>query len=149
VKRKLKTFSLVVMFVGLLVGLLNLRGCLVDSEKVRFAVLVEKSDEELPRSTPGFTKFLRAFSPPSGFVAESITALATYRLQSPEGYNVFGNVSYVVGAQHSTPVATFEQIRTWSVNTYYGAISWFITVTGFLISVVVEYNDRAEQRKAA
>lgn len=136
------------MFVGLLVGLLNLRGCLVDSEKVRFAALVEKSDE-LPRSTPGFTKFLRSFSPPSGFVAESITGLATYRLQSPEGYNVFGNASYVVGAQHSTPVATFEQIRTWSVKTRYGAISWFITIAGFLISVVVEYYDRAEQRPAA
>jgi hypothetical protein len=120
-KRKLKTIGLVVMLIGLLVGLLNLRGCLVDPEKVRFGELMVTSDE-LPRSTPGFTKFIRAFSPPSGFVRESITAIVTYRLQSPEGYNVFGNVSYVAGVKHSGPVATFDQIRTWSVETNYGVV---------------------------
>jgi hypothetical protein len=147
-KMCLKVLSLFVGLLGLTIQLLDLTGYLIDKEKVDLAARLEQS-ERVERTALGFEKLLARFPPGAGVDSQSVTAAATYRLQTAEGFNVYGKVAYVAGGSLTPAVATFEEIRSWSRQSNYGWYSWIVLVIGWGLLSAIEIHDFLNASRAS
>src|SRR5438093_3411377 len=76
----LKILGLVLAFAGIVTAFLDLRGVFDDKEKTGLTKLIHDGGGGIPRSTPGFEKFLKAFPPPAGVDPPAVTHIVLDRL---------------------------------------------------------------------
>jgi hypothetical protein len=143
----IKLLGVAVGFFGILMNLLDLRGCFVEPEKRTFGELVMNTDELVPRTTPGFELFLRDFPPPSGVASVDVTHIGDKALRWDTSPAESLAVVYVANGIRSSPVARLDQVRDWANATIYGWLSWLITVVGWLLYAVIEFVKLARERR--
>lgn len=136
----LKIGGLALGFLGLLVTLLDALGKFRDQERLDFARLLRESTQGLPRSTPGFDKFLSAFPAPVGIEASAIISTAKDVLQTHDQFPISITVRYVANGQRTAPVATYAEVVAWSEKTRQkwwslsiSAVGWVMLASAFAI----------------
>ena len=75
-RRRLKLIAIAIGLIGAVAGLVDLLGCFRNAEREAIARLLVQTQDEIPRSTPGFELFLGAFPPPNGIEPTEVTAIA-------------------------------------------------------------------------
>jgi hypothetical protein len=138
----LKVAGLVLAFVGLVIVFFDALGRFRDRERIEFARLLRENSEGLPRSTPGFEKFLRAFPPPEGVPVSAVTLTAKDVIQTHDGFPVSITLRYIADGQETAPIASHDQVVRWSEKTHQkwwsfaiGVAGWGMVFTAFLLEV--------------
>jgi hypothetical protein len=139
----LKGGGLTLAFFGLGVTLLDALGKFRDREKLEFARLIRENPNGLPRSTPGFSKFLLAFPPPQGIDPLVISHTTKDVIQTHEGFPISITVRYFANGQRTAPVATYAEIIAWAEKTRQkwwsfsvGILGWLMVATAFALEAL-------------
>ena len=137
----LKIFGLLLGFAGIIAAFLDLRGVFDDKEKGGLAKLIREGGGGIPRSTPGFEKFMKKFPPPVGVAPAMVTHIVLDRLVTHDQFPISITARYLAADQRTIPVASYEDVRRWSEKTSYGWISWGVAAVGFLTVAVLDVKD--------
>jgi hypothetical protein len=136
--------------IGLVLWLLDLRGCFVDREKVEFAELVLNSVREIPRgASPAFERFLEDFPPPGGVDPRTVTHIGDKSLRWDTSPAESVAVVYVAAGMRTPPVARPDQVAAWASSGPYGVISWMVAAGGWAVYAAVELLEFLHERKSA
>ena len=128
----LKIGGLALGLLGLLVTLLDALGKFRDQERLDFARLLRESTQGLPRSTPGFDKFLSAFPAPAGIDASAIISTAKDVLRTLPVPDKHHRPLRCERAR-TAPVATYAEVVAWSEKTRQKWWSLSISAVGWAI----------------
>lgn len=139
----LKMGGLALGLLGLMVTLIDALGKFRDKERLEFARLLRDNPEGLPRSTPGFDKFLKAFPPSAGIDISAITSTAKDVFQTHDKFPISITVRYFANGQRTAPVATYTDVVSWSEKTkqkwwsfVIGIVGWAMLAFAFAIEAI-------------
>lgn len=136
----LKGGGLALAFFGLGITFLDALGKFRDREKLEFARLLRENEVGLPKSTPGFSKFLLAFPPPEGIDASTVSHTAKDVIQTHEGFPISITLRYLANGQRTAPVATYAEVIAWAEKTRQkwwsfsvGILGWIMVAAAFVL----------------
>ena len=139
----LKFAGFVLALSGLFVTLLDILGKFKDKERLEFARLLRENSGGLPRSTPGFDKFLSAFPPPNGIDTSSVVSTAKDVMQTHDQFPISITIRYIANNQRTAPVATYPEVIAWSEKTRQkwwsftiGIVGWVMMAVAFAIEIL-------------
>jgi hypothetical protein len=145
----LKLLGYAFVVVGLLLGFLNYFGAFKNKRKLSFAETIMSRVEKIPRTTPGFELFIRAFPPPQRVSEAQVSAIADRILRVNSSSEVGTTVRYIVGGETTTTVARFDQVNEWARSTHYPLLSLIIGSIGALLALPVHIHDYKRSKKDA
>jgi hypothetical protein len=135
----LKVLSLSFLFVGVVLGWLNLRGSLRDSDRLVLLEALERPnvDDGPPRielDHPGVSDILRAYPPPAGHDVVAVSR-AYHTPATPNKVPLAeGSVTYVSRSGRHLAIVPFSAFREWCSETPYGWLAWALTLVGALLA---------------
>ena len=138
---KWKFSGFVLAILGVLLAWADVVGAFTDKEKVRFANRVMSTQDAIPRSTPGFEKFLAAFPPPREITSPSVTHIADKVLRVSSDSDVGSSVAYLANGARTPTVARFDEVHDWTTKTIYRILGLIITTAGILIAAPSQIHD--------
>jgi len=129
----LKITGIIAIATGLLLEFADLKGCLIDRQRIEILNWVLNSDSGMSVELPAAKKFMKKFPPPENEKRENITHITKSITKYEIGGILNASVNYMrKDTSRSSHVATLEEIRKWANETPYPWISWWITLFGFI-----------------
>lgn len=135
--RKISTFlkitGIAAIAIGLILEFTDLKGYLKDKKRTEILNWVLYSNSGMPIEQPEAKVFMKKFPPPSGEKEENLTHLTKSVMKYEVGGILNASVNYMrKDTSRTSHVATLEEIRSWTNETPYPWISWWITLVGFI-----------------
>lgn len=130
------------MAIGLILHFANLKGWLLDENRIGFLNWILNSQVGLPIDNPAGVEFMKSFPPPPGTKGNDLTHVTKQVVRSQSGPVLMASINYMHRDGSRTEyIATLSDVRKWSEKTPYPWIAWFLTLFGFcevLLSTLVE-----------
>jgi hypothetical protein len=138
----LKALAVVVLFAGVGLSWLDLRGYLRDPDRTALLGELQRwnsSDQPLRVSAehPGARKLLAVHPPPAGRRVQDVVAISRsgYARITPSAVPIAeGNVSYHFSDDSRLDVLTFGALREWCNESPYDWLAWWVTLTGAILA---------------
>lgn len=129
----LEIIGIIVLALGLILGFANLKGWFNNKNRIEFLNWALTSDSGISIELPAAKEFIKAFPPPEGEQLNNLTHLTKDKLNFESGGTINISINYMrKDFSRTTHVATLSDIRTWTSETSYPWISWWLTLIGFL-----------------
>ena len=133
---------------GIIIDLGNLLGWSQPKERKEFYSLVISSRSGIPVSHPAVREFIEKFPPPPGFERAQFEYITKLVLQTSSGFPISGSLQYMDTLGKRTPdIASFEDFLLWSKENKFKWLAWIITLTGFIITVILSILDWRKKRQ--
>jgi hypothetical protein len=145
--RKLKMLGIAIGLLGIVAAFLDLVGFFADQDKAHLAQLIFHSKGGIPRSTPGFDKFVAAFSPPEGIDEADITHIVKTATKQHDQFPMNIACRYLADMKCTVPVASGEDVRKWADTKLYGVLSWSVAALGWIVVFITEVVEIRRERK--
>ena len=146
-EKVLKWVGLVIALIGLLLGLLDLKGFFSHPDRDQMVQAILRKGQ-ISSTQPAFSDFLKKFPPPKDWGKKDITGLAPSSfIQSGGVVTPTGPLIYVGVGKQTGRIATFNDIVEWSKESSYPWLSWIITSTGWFICAIGLILESFEKRK--
>lgn len=134
----LKVLGLLIGLIGIGLAFLDLRGYFVDGDRVALRDELRDSPGGLPRTAPGFSKFLDDFPPPSAVDTHLVTHIVKDVIQTHDQFPISITIRYLASGQRTRPVASFSDVERWAASTSFGWVSWAVATIGWVAVAGVE-----------
>jgi len=135
-KQAFKVFGTLVLAVGIILQLANLKGCLYHKERTDFLKWVKESTISMSINELPAKSFMKQFPPPSSSQLKEITHItkSVIRLQNGLVYNA--QINYMLrDNSHTTYVATLDDVQKWANESEYPWMAFYMTLIGFIITL--------------
>ena len=129
----LRITGLIVLGVGVIFGLADLRGWLRYDERQAFLQWTLESHTGMPISEPSAQAFMKQFPPPQEARVRDITHITKMVVRPSNGPVMQASFNYMHRDQSRTShVATLADVREWAAESPYPWLAWSLALVGFL-----------------
>jgi hypothetical protein len=132
-EKTLKWIGLVITFIGLLLGYLDLKGFFSHPDRVQMVQAILKNGKA-ESDQAAFPDFLKEYPPPINWQKGDIKGIAPLTsIRSGGVVTATGPLIYFGVGKQTGRITTFKDLEEWANKSSYPWVSWVTTVVGWLI----------------